>query len=84
MNNSLSPKSANPFSEMPSLPTFDELPNFKNYTGCAWDVWPNDLGTINLLTDDVVKHAAQEEIRWVYMCRVIFVVVVLIAPTTCI
>lgn len=44
------------------LPTFDELPNFHNYTGCAWDVWGKDdqLGTINLLTEDVVREAAQE------------------------
>ncbi|ETW85097.1 hypothetical protein HETIRDRAFT_438158 [Heterobasidion irregulare TC 32-1] len=47
------------------LPSFDELPHFKEYSGCAWDVWgPNDqLGTVNLLTDDLVKQAAQEEIR---------------------
>jgi hypothetical protein len=50
-----------------SLPTFDELPKFHEFTGCAWDVWPaNDqLGTINHLTDDVVKQAAQEEIKYV-------------------
>lgn len=49
------------------LPTYDELPNFKNRPGCAWDVWTEDrddeLGSINLLTDEVVKRAAQEEIR---------------------
>ncbi|TFK35464.1 hypothetical protein BDQ12DRAFT_759712 [Crucibulum laeve] len=47
------------------LPTFDELPNFKNFPGCAWDVWGADdqLGTVNLLTDEVVQRAAQEEIR---------------------
>ncbi|KAK7679602.1 hypothetical protein QCA50_017313 [Cerrena zonata] len=44
------------------LPTFDELPHFHNYSGCAWDVWGKDdeLGTINLLTEDVVKNAAGE------------------------
>jgi len=44
------------------LPNFDELPNFRNFTGCAWDVWGKDdeLGTINLLTEDVVKEAAKE------------------------
>lgn len=44
------------------LPSFDELPNFHEYTGCAWDVWGRDdeLGTINLLTEDVVKEAAKE------------------------
>ncbi|KAG5638949.1 hypothetical protein H0H81_008449 [Sphagnurus paluster] len=47
------------------LPTFDELPSFKNHPGSAWDVWPegDELGTINLLTDEVVRRAAQEEIR---------------------
>ncbi|KAI0074694.1 hypothetical protein K474DRAFT_1511992 [Panus rudis PR-1116 ss-1] len=44
------------------LPTFDELPKFKHFSGCAWDVWGKDdeLGTINLLTEDVVKEAAKE------------------------
>ncbi|TFK68628.1 hypothetical protein BDN72DRAFT_662460 [Pluteus cervinus] len=47
------------------LPTFDELPHFKNYPGCAWDVWGKDdeLGTVNLLTDEVVQRAAAEEIK---------------------
>ena len=45
-----------------NLPTFDELPNFYEYTGCAWGVWGEDdqLGTINMLTEDVVKDAAKE------------------------
>lgn len=49
------------------LPTFDELPNFKNFAGCAWGVWgPDDqLGTVNLLTDEVVARTAAEEIRCV-------------------
>ncbi|KAI0956554.1 hypothetical protein AcW1_005205 [Taiwanofungus camphoratus] len=44
------------------LPSFDELPKFHNFNGCAWEVWGKDdqLGTINLLTDDVVKEAAGE------------------------
>ena len=44
------------------LPTFDELPPFKDFTGCAWEVWGKDdqLGTINLLTDEVVKEASKE------------------------
>ena len=44
------------------LPTFDELPNFHQYTGCAWDVWGKDdeLGTVNLLTDEVAAEAAKE------------------------
>ncbi|KAG2049483.1 hypothetical protein BDR06DRAFT_1012137 [Suillus hirtellus] len=48
-----------------ALPTFDELPSFHDFKGCAWDVWGKDdeLGTINLLTPEVVAQAAQEEIR---------------------
>ncbi|KAF8889810.1 putative cyclase-domain-containing protein [Infundibulicybe gibba] len=47
------------------LPTFDELPAFKNLPGCAWEVWGagDQLGTVNLLTDAVVQRAAQEEIK---------------------
>ena len=43
------------------LPSFDELPNFHEYTGCAWGVWGegDELGTINLLTEDVVQEAAK-------------------------
>ncbi|KAJ7581048.1 hypothetical protein C8J56DRAFT_958929 [Mycena floridula] len=57
---SLQPK-AKPFSK---LPTFDELPKFKDLPGCAWETWGKDdqLGTVNLLTDEVVKRAASEEI----------------------
>ncbi|RDX47364.1 hypothetical protein OH76DRAFT_1405974 [Lentinus brumalis] len=44
------------------LPTFDELPTFKDFTGCAWEVWGKDdqLGTVNLLTEEVVKEASEE------------------------
>ena len=44
------------------LPTFDELPNFHQYTGCAWEVWGKDdeLGTVNLLTEKVVGEAVKE------------------------
>ncbi len=44
------------------LPTFDELPPFKDFTGCAWEVWGKDdqLGTVNLLTEEVVKEASEE------------------------
>ena len=47
------------------LPSFDELPWFKNFPGCAWGVWgPEDqLGTVNLLTEEVVQRAAAEEIK---------------------
>ncbi|PFH53529.1 hypothetical protein AMATHDRAFT_73341 [Amanita thiersii Skay4041] len=47
------------------LPNFDDLPHFKNFKGCAWSVWGEDdqLGTVNLLTEEVVKRAAQEELR---------------------
>lgn len=53
------------FSSERPLPTFDELPAYKNFSGCAWAVWgPDDqLGTVNLLTEDVVKKAAEEEIK---------------------
>ncbi|KAF8638832.1 hypothetical protein AX17_001890 [Amanita inopinata Kibby_2008] len=52
-------------SEAKLLPRYDELPPFKNMPGCAWAVWGSEdqLGTVNLLTDNVVKKAAQEEIR---------------------
>ncbi|KAJ6606026.1 hypothetical protein DFH09DRAFT_1016944 [Mycena vulgaris] len=47
------------------IPGYDALPGFKNFPGCAWGVWgPSDeLGTVNLLTDEVVKTAAREEIK---------------------
>ena len=49
------------------LPTFDELPPYKNFKGCAWEVWGKDdqLGTVNLLTPEVVKEAALE-IKYVH------------------
>ena len=55
------------FSSEKPLLTFDELPAYKNFPGCAWAVWgPDDqLGTVNLLTEDVVKKAAEEEIKYV-------------------
>lgn len=44
------------------LPSFDELPKFHEYTGCGWGVWGDDdeLGTVNLLTEQVVAEAARE------------------------
>ncbi|KAJ7119130.1 putative cyclase-domain-containing protein [Mycena epipterygia] len=47
------------------IPGYDALPAFKNFPGCAWGVWGADdqLGTVNLLTDAVVKAAASEEIK---------------------
>ena len=44
-----------------NLPSFDELPNFHEFTGCAWSVWGegDELGTINLLTEEVVQEAAK-------------------------
>ncbi|KAF7295847.1 hypothetical protein HMN09_01128000 [Mycena chlorophos] len=47
------------------LPSYDELPAFKNFPGCAWSVWGADdqLGTVNLLTEALVKQSATEEIR---------------------
>ncbi|KII89473.1 hypothetical protein PLICRDRAFT_609462 [Plicaturopsis crispa FD-325 SS-3] len=48
-----------------NLPAYDDLPPFKNFPGCAWEVWGKDdqLGTINLLTPELVKQAATEEIQ---------------------
>ncbi|KAG6810633.1 hypothetical protein H0H93_014849, partial [Arthromyces matolae] len=53
-----------PIVENARLPTYDELPKFKDFAGCAWAVWGEDdeLGTVNLLTPDVVQRAAKEEI----------------------
>lgn len=47
------------------LPSLKELPNFKELPGCAWDVWGkgDELGTVNILTDEVVRRAAKEEIQ---------------------
>lgn len=44
------------------LPSFDELPQFHDMTGCAWDVWGKEdqLGTVNLLTEAVVAEAVKE------------------------
>jgi hypothetical protein len=49
------------------LPKYEELPPFKNFPGCAWGVWgdQDELGTVNLLTDTLVKQTAAEEIRFV-------------------
>ncbi|KAJ6567080.1 putative cyclase-domain-containing protein [Mycena capillaripes] len=48
-----------------TIPTYDELPPFRNFPGCAWGVWgvEDQLGTVNLLTDTLVKQSAAEEIR---------------------
>jgi hypothetical protein len=56
------------------LPTYDELPMFKNMPGCAWSLWgENDqLGTVNLLTEQVVARAAKEEIKYLlFRCSMI-------------
>jgi len=52
------------------LPTFRELPHFKEFSGCAWEVWneihkprKDQLGTVNLLTPEVVQRAAREEVK---------------------
>ncbi|KAF8514692.1 hypothetical protein BU17DRAFT_94199 [Hysterangium stoloniferum] len=48
-----------------NLPKFHELPSLAGMPGCAWEVWGKDdeLGTVNLLTDEVVAKAAKEEIK---------------------
>ena len=45
-----------------NLPSFDELPTFDGFPGCAWEVWGkgDQLGTVNLLTEEVVKEASKE------------------------
>ena len=47
------------------LPSFNELPSYKNFTGCAWKVWEGHgyLGTVSMLTPEVVARAAREEIQ---------------------
>ena len=47
------------------LPSYDELPTFDGFPGCAWEVWGkgDQLGTVNLLTNEVVRRAAKEEIQ---------------------
>jgi hypothetical protein len=50
----------------PRVPDFDSLPKVKGMPqGCAWGVFDKDgkkdvLGTVNLLTPDVVKEAVAE------------------------
>ena len=57
--------------DLNNLPSFDELPKFHNFTGCAWAVWGEDdqLGTVGMLTPDVVQKAAKEEIRLASLSR---------------
>lgn len=49
-----------------NLPDFDSLPKVKDMPqGCAWGVFDKDgkkdvLGTVNLLTPEVVRAAASE------------------------
>lgn len=54
------------FTTQPRLPTFDELPPFHDMPGCGW-IWGEDdqLGTVNLLSDAVVRRACREEVRYV-------------------
>ncbi|KAH8918157.1 hypothetical protein BT69DRAFT_1353591 [Atractiella rhizophila] len=48
--------------ELPDYKDLPHLPDHPEYPGCAWGLFGKDdeLGTVNLLTDDVVKEAAQE------------------------
>jgi hypothetical protein len=49
-----------------SLPSFGELPRVDGMPkGCTWGLWdrdgvPDELGTLNLLTPQVVSAAVQE------------------------
>lgn len=51
---------------MAFLPNFDDLPPVKGMSqGCAWGIFDKDdkkdaLGTLNLLTPEVVKDAVAE------------------------
>lgn len=56
---------ASPGKKWDRLPAFDDLPSFRGYKGCAWGVWGkgDQLGTVNLLTEDVVQEAAAAEIK---------------------
>lgn len=59
------------FTSQPKLPTFDELPPFHDMPGCGW-VWGEDdqLGTVNLLSDEVVRRACSDEVRYANtICR---------------
>lgn len=47
-------------------PSFEELPiDKKGLAGNAWGLWGDDdqIGTLNLLTEEVVGRAAKDEIR---------------------
>ncbi|KAJ9479267.1 hypothetical protein PHBOTO_002753 [Pseudozyma hubeiensis] len=49
-----------------NLPSFDDIPAVAGMPhGCAWNVWGqgDELGTLNLLTPDVVARSASECIR---------------------
>jgi hypothetical protein len=69
----LMPRDNKATNENKPLPLFDELPKFHDFMGCAWSVWGDgdQLGTVNLLTDEVVRRAAQEEVRHVILCLII-------------
>lgn len=51
------------------LPTFAELPDIRGHPkGCTWGLWdrdgkPDELGTLNLLTPDIVRKAVGE-VQW--------------------
>jgi hypothetical protein len=58
------------FTTQPRLPTFDELPSFHDMPGCGWIWGANDqLGTVNLLSDEVVQRACREEVRYAITTR---------------
>lgn len=54
------------YRKMASLPNFDDLPPVEGMPqGCAWGIFDKDgkkdvLGTLNLLTPEVIKDAATE------------------------
>lgn len=48
-----------------NLPKYKDLPTEGGWPGCAWNVWGkgDQLGTVNLLTREVVLKSAREEIK---------------------
>ncbi|KAF2810267.1 uncharacterized protein BDZ99DRAFT_416493 [Mytilinidion resinicola] len=57
-----------------NLPSFDELPQIDDLPkGCTWGLWDKDgkkdeLGTLNLLTPEVVKEAFKELSEGISVC----------------
>ncbi|PWZ03694.1 hypothetical protein BCV70DRAFT_197896 [Testicularia cyperi] len=59
------PSSSSSTMDFSKLPRYKDLPSEGGWKACAWKVWGanDELGTINLLTDEVVLKAAKDEIQ---------------------